>query len=75
MHCNGTRDFQKVADNERPCHLARMETETVEEVRNRVRMNHYLGIRITAKKLNRDRERVRQNELQCDSSFQIMLQD
>jgi len=52
MHCSGARDFQKVADNERPCHLVRMETATVEEVRTCVRMNHYLGIRMTAKKLN-----------------------
>jgi hypothetical protein len=31
-----------------------METETVEEVRTRVRMNPYLGIKMTTKKLNRD---------------------
>jgi len=49
-----------VADNERPCPLVRMETETVEEVRTCVRMNHYLGIRMTEKKLNRDIEIVKQ---------------
>jgi len=37
-----------------------METETVEEVRTCVRMNHYLGIRMTEKKLNRDIEIVKQ---------------
>jgi hypothetical protein len=60
MNCNGTRDFQKVADNERPCHLVRMEMETVEEVRTHVRMNHYLGNGMTAKNLNRDIETMRQ---------------
>jgi hypothetical protein len=37
-----------------------METENVEEAGTCVRMNHYLGIRMTAKKLNRDIETVRQ---------------
>lgn len=34
MRCNGARDFQKKWQiMNGPCHLVRMETETVEEVR------------------------------------------